>query len=119
MWSSINVSLLLDIFFVSRQQKEVVATSTRSIISSIGEPDTAVISRSGSPTAAEKDILRYYYYIYNGIDTEHVAPMEDSWLDNVLSSVPDMLKVRLQEYIDLDNNLNYPILLSAFNAIKI
>ena len=25
--------------------------------------------RPGSPTNTEKDILRYYYYIHNGIDT--------------------------------------------------
>ena len=23
----------------------------------------------GNPTSAEKDVLRYYYYIHNGIDT--------------------------------------------------
>lgn len=36
---------------------------------------------------------RYYYYIHNGIDTEHVAPMEDSWLENVLGLVSEELKV--------------------------
>ncbi|TKC51361.1 hypothetical protein EI555_000034, partial [Monodon monoceros] len=25
---------------------------------------------------------RYYYYIHHGIDTDHVAPMEDSWLEH-------------------------------------
>ena len=36
---------------------------------------------------------RYYYYIHHGIDTEHVAPMEDVWLENVLSLISENLKV--------------------------
>ena len=36
---------------------------------------------------------RYMYYIHHGIDTEHVAPMEDSWLENVLSLIANELKV--------------------------
>ena len=39
---------------------------------------------------------RYYYYIHNGIDTEHVAPMEDAWLEHVLDLVPTELKVKIQ-----------------------
>ncbi|XP_056144845.1 dynein axonemal heavy chain 7 [Lampris incognitus] len=46
----------------------------------------------GSLTATEKDIPTYYYYIHYGIDTEHVAPMEDTWLQNVLDLVPTHLK---------------------------
>ena len=38
---------------------------------------------------------RYYYYIHNGIDTQHVAPMEDSWLEHVLSQISNKLKVSL------------------------
>ncbi|WAR10683.1 DYH7-like protein [Mya arenaria] len=49
---------------------------------SINNGELQPLSRTGSPTSAEKDILRYYYYIHHGIDTEHVAPMEDSWLEN-------------------------------------
>nr|XP_055071765.1 dynein axonemal heavy chain 7 [Misgurnus anguillicaudatus] len=49
-------------------------------------------SSSGSITAAEKDILRYYYFIRNGIGTEDVAPMEDSWLQNVLALIPKQLR---------------------------
>jgi len=38
-------------------------------------------------------LQRYYFYIHNGIDTEHVAPMEDSWLENVLMLISGDLKV--------------------------
>ena len=31
--------------------------------------DTEMPIRPGSATNAEKDLLRYYYYIHNGIDT--------------------------------------------------
>lgn len=30
---------------------------------------------------------RYLYYINNGVDTEHVAPLEDSWILNILQRV--------------------------------
>ena len=46
----------------------------------------------GGEGGAEKDLLRYYYYIKNGIDTEHVATMEDSVLESVLSHVAATLK---------------------------
>ncbi|XP_026865841.2 dynein heavy chain 7, axonemal [Electrophorus electricus] len=71
----------------------------------------------GSPTAAEKDALRYYYYIRNGIDTEHVATMEDSWMDNILNLVPGHLK-RLTRTIEvLSDEMREDYLLSVKKAI--
>ncbi|KAJ3286989.1 Dynein heavy chain 7, axonemal [Borealophlyctis nickersoniae] len=44
-------------------------------------------------TPQEKDMMqRYYYYITNGIDTHHVAEMEDEWLYNVLKLLSGKLK---------------------------
>ncbi|KAJ3012302.1 Dynein heavy chain 7, axonemal [Thoreauomyces humboldtii] len=50
--------------------------------------------REDVPSAfQEKDVMqRYYYYITNGIDTHHVAEMENQWLENVLKLLPQSLK---------------------------
>ncbi|KAJ3193186.1 Dynein heavy chain 7, axonemal [Irineochytrium annulatum] len=45
----------------------------------------------------DKDTLqRYYYYISNGIDTHHVAEMENEWLENVLNLLSEPLKTNHQ-----------------------
>lgn len=36
-----------------------------------------------TPTASEKELLRYYYYIKNGVDTVHVAPIDEKVLVRV------------------------------------
>lgn len=35
------------------------------------------------PSAEEREILRYYYYIRHGVDTIHVAPLDQDLLDRV------------------------------------
>lgn len=47
--------------------------------------DNSTQEKTQSPSNAEKDLLRYYYYIHHGIDTEHVAPLEVSSLRNTLN----------------------------------
>ena len=66
----------------------------------------------------EKDILRYYYYIHNGIDTEHVAPLETERLTNVLSLISqDLRQNHPQSVVDLSEEMKEDYLLSVKKAI--
>ncbi|KAJ3108807.1 Dynein heavy chain 7, axonemal [Phlyctochytrium bullatum] len=44
---------------------------------------------------------RYYYYILNGIDTYHVAEMEEVWLQNVLNLLSSELKLRHETTVQM------------------
>lgn len=45
--------------------------------------DDAPISENEIPTEEEKEMLRYYYYIKHGVDTVHVAPLDEKVLCRV------------------------------------
>jgi dynein heavy chain len=90
----------------------------------IGRPVTSLdasttsAGRPTSPTPPEKDILRYYYYIHNGIDTSHVAPLEDSWLEHVLNRVPKRHKLSLPSSVEhLSEEMRDDYLLSVKKSI--
>ena len=76
------------------------------------------LNASDEPKNIEKDILRYYYYIHNGIDTEHVAPLESIRLQNVMSLIAEKLrKSHQQSIVDLSDEVHEDYLLSVKKAI--
>ncbi|XP_044750345.1 dynein axonemal heavy chain 7-like [Coccinella septempunctata] len=73
-----------------RRQREEFRKRLVDIIVGRKSPDE-VIDPNEIPSPAEKDILRYYYYVQCGVDTIHVSPLDDSVLQRVLSLVPKKL----------------------------
>lgn len=70
------------------------------------------------PKSIEKDILRYYYYIHNGIDTEHIAPLEAIRLQNVMSLIPERIRKKARQSLqDLSEEVREDYLLSVKKAI--
>ena len=61
---------------------------------------------------------RYLYYVNNGIDTDHIAPLEDSWLSHVLSLTPAHLQDTFVATVEqLSEEMREDYLLSVKKAI--
>ncbi|KAL7866083.1 hypothetical protein SRHO_G00113300 [Serrasalmus rhombeus] len=71
----------------------------------------------GPLTSTEKCILRYNYYIRHGIDIEDVAPMEDTWLENILDLVPSHLKRQTTTIEALSDEIREDYLFSVQKAM--
>ncbi|KAM9486848.1 dynein axonemal heavy chain 7-like, partial [Clarias gariepinus] len=61
--------------------------------------------------------VKYYNYIRYGIDTQHVGPMEDFWMERILSRVPSHLKMLTRSTEFLSDEIRDDYLLSAKKAI--
>ena len=55
-------------------------------------------SSEADPSAQERALLRYYYYIHHGIETGQVAPMADSWLHRMDAMLTNKLRVMWGEW---------------------
>jgi dynein heavy chain len=83
-----------------------------------GEAMSSAIDPIADPKNIEKDILRYYYYIHNGIDTEHVAPLENARILSVMSMLTERLRKNYpQHLIDLTEEVREDYMLSVKKAI--
>jgi dynein heavy chain len=83
-----------------------------------GEAMSSAIDPTADPKNIEKDILRYYYYIHNGIDTEHVAPLENARIMSVMSLLAERLRNNYpQHLVDLTDEVREDYMLSVKKAI--
>lgn len=64
-----------------RKQREEFRKRLVNLI--VNADENAEIAPDEIPSAEEREILRYYYYIRHGVDTIHVAPLDQIVLDRV------------------------------------
>jgi dynein heavy chain len=71
------------------QQEDTFAETVGALGSTGGGGGAVELAPPPAQTGAvgEKDVLRYYYYINNGIDTEHIEAMDDAWVTNIMAFV--------------------------------
>lgn len=64
-----------------RKQREEFRQRLVSLIVNVRNDDTMEID--DIPSEEEKQMLRYYYYVKHGVDTVHVAPVDEKILNRV------------------------------------
>lgn len=71
-----------------------------------------------APTSVEKDILRYHFYVHNGIDTEYVAELDENRIQDTLSRLPKELRQSWDPLVhSLTDEMKEDYLLSVKKAI--
>ena len=68
--------------------------------------------------ASASVVRRYNYYISHGIDTEHIAPLDRSWIERVLALLAPRLRQDKDDLITcLTDEMREDYLLSVKKAI--
>ncbi|KAI8929016.1 dynein heavy chain, N-terminal region 2-domain-containing protein [Entophlyctis helioformis] len=74
-------------------------------------------AKAGGNIQDKDKMQRYYYYITNGVDTQHVADMEEEWLSNVLRLIPSRLKALQSSVYQLSAEMREDYHMSVKKAI--
>lgn len=79
--------------------------------------DEMEIDLNEIPSAEEREILRYYYYIRYGVDTVNVAPMDPMTIEKVMKLIPKKLRVWEDTLLAAIEDMKNDFMLSAKKAI--
>lgn len=74
-------------------------------------------SPNGVPTSDERYFLRYFHYIHQAMDTVHVAPMEDAWMNHILALIPRKLLWHTMEINALSDEVKEDFIFNAKKAV--
>lgn len=67
------------------------------------------------PSGEEKNMLRYYYYLRYGIDTIHVAPLDNKIILRLVSNIRDRHD---RVYVNTRKFIIYYLTILAFIALQ-
>lgn len=70
-------------FTALRKQREEFRSRLVKLIVSKKDESSSNNAYEDIPTEDEKEMLRYYYYVKHGVDTVHVAPLDEKFLARV------------------------------------
>lgn len=96
-----NVSwamIIIDLCFQAHQRSYIEMRKEREefrrrLVTLIFKQDEEKLGPFQIPTQEDKIRLRYNYYIRHGIDTVHIPPLEDSWLENICAKIPEKIQI--------------------------
>lgn len=81
-FSAAQLQSKLKSYTTLRKQREEFRNRLVNLIVSKKDESTSQ-SPDDIPTEEEKEMLRYYYYVKHGVDTVHVAPLDEKVLGRV------------------------------------
>lgn len=87
-------------FFFSQKKKKYSecrkeAISLRKhILNLITSSQNAIADSSVVPNDEECNLIRYYYYVHQGVDVINIAPLEQSQIDRILCLAPGTVRTK-------------------------
>ncbi|XP_078119357.1 dynein axonemal heavy chain 7 [Sander vitreus] len=100
-----------------KKRKNLRETLVKFICQQEEEDGNSPLCGSSKFKAKNDHEMRYNYYIQKGIDLENVAPLMDSWLENIQDMVPCHLKSLSTPMELLEDEIKEDYLLSVKTAI--
>ncbi|XP_068620866.1 dynein axonemal heavy chain 7 [Battus philenor] len=106
-------SSVMQSFTAMRKAREEFRAKLMKLIcqSAPGEDEDSI------PSGDEKNMLRYYYYIRYGIDTIHVAPLDNKIILRVLALIPLKLKMWKETLYTSTDEMREDFMMSMKKAI--
>lgn len=95
----VNIDVNYEIYFVQVKLNTYVESkketeNLRKQLLKLMNDEKPITDSLEIPNNEEKNLIKYYYYIHQGVDIVNIAPLEKAWIENILSRIPPKLKLK-------------------------